>query len=200
VTSCSAAAGSTARGATARRTTTWRARWPRPGARGASGGNEVVCGDCHLARSILQETGTKPVHPIQLMARAYGIAESRRERPRTPQHRRHLGPACLRARARRLPPKDHRAQGQATRRARAGDDLVFESINTVRFQVQEMHELSGSCPTRASRLSSTSTTGSCPLPASCRPPCSSSSPPTNSCVSASPLVGIEHAIGFELAS
>ena len=39
-------------------------------------GNEVVCGDCHLANgSILQETGTKPVHPIQLMARAYGIAE-----------------------------------------------------------------------------------------------------------------------------
>ena len=27
-------------------------------------GNEVVCGDCHLAnRSILQETGMRPVHP-----------------------------------------------------------------------------------------------------------------------------------------
>jgi glycerol-3-phosphate dehydrogenase subunit C len=38
--------------------------------------NEVVCGDCHLANgSIEQETGIKPVHPIQLMARAYGIAE-----------------------------------------------------------------------------------------------------------------------------
>jgi Fe-S oxidoreductase len=38
--------------------------------------NEVVCGDCHLANgSIEQETGTKPVHPIQLLARAYGIPE-----------------------------------------------------------------------------------------------------------------------------
>ena len=37
-------------------------------------GNEVVCGDCHLANgAIEQETGTKPVHPLQLMARAYGI-------------------------------------------------------------------------------------------------------------------------------
>jgi Fe-S oxidoreductase len=39
-------------------------------------GNQVVCGDCHLANgSIEQETGTRPVHPLQLMARAYGIAE-----------------------------------------------------------------------------------------------------------------------------
>ncbi len=38
-------------------------------------GNDVVCGDCHLANgAILQETGTKPLHPIQLMARAYGLA------------------------------------------------------------------------------------------------------------------------------
>jgi len=38
-------------------------------------GNEVVCGDCHLANgAIEQETGTRPVHPMQLMARAYGIA------------------------------------------------------------------------------------------------------------------------------
>jgi Fe-S oxidoreductase len=37
-------------------------------------GNEVVCGDCHLANgAIEQETGTRPVHPIQLVARAYGI-------------------------------------------------------------------------------------------------------------------------------
>lgn len=38
-------------------------------------GNDVVCGDCHLANgSILQETGTAPVHPMQVMAQAYGIA------------------------------------------------------------------------------------------------------------------------------
>jgi Fe-S oxidoreductase len=39
-------------------------------------GHEVVCGDCHLANgAIEQETGLRPVHPIQLMARAYGIPE-----------------------------------------------------------------------------------------------------------------------------
>jgi Fe-S oxidoreductase len=41
-------------------------------------GNEVVCGDCHLANgAIEQETGTRPVHPMQLMARAYGIPPER---------------------------------------------------------------------------------------------------------------------------
>ncbi len=40
----------------------------------AAAGNEVVCGDCHLANgAIEQETGTRPVHPIQVLARAYGI-------------------------------------------------------------------------------------------------------------------------------
>jgi Fe-S oxidoreductase len=42
-------------------------------------GNAVVCGDCHLANgSILQETGTQPEHPLQLMARAYGVATTGR--------------------------------------------------------------------------------------------------------------------------
>jgi glycerol-3-phosphate dehydrogenase subunit C len=37
-------------------------------------GNEMVCGDCHLANgAIEQETGTKPSHPMQVMARAYGL-------------------------------------------------------------------------------------------------------------------------------
>jgi glycerol-3-phosphate dehydrogenase subunit C len=40
-------------------------------------GNDVVCGDCHLANgAILQETGLKPRHPLQLMAQAYGVGES----------------------------------------------------------------------------------------------------------------------------
>jgi len=35
---------------------------------------DIVAGDCHLANgAILQETGTKPIHPIQVLARAYGI-------------------------------------------------------------------------------------------------------------------------------
>jgi glycerol-3-phosphate dehydrogenase subunit C len=38
-------------------------------------GHDVVCGDCHLANgAILQETGSAPLHPMQLMARAYGLA------------------------------------------------------------------------------------------------------------------------------
>jgi Fe-S oxidoreductase len=39
-------------------------------------GNAVVIGDCHLANgAILQETGRQPVHPLQLLARAYGVGE-----------------------------------------------------------------------------------------------------------------------------
>ncbi len=42
----------------------------------AAAGNRVVCGDCHLANgAIEQETGMRPVHPVQLLARAYGIPE-----------------------------------------------------------------------------------------------------------------------------
>jgi glycerol-3-phosphate dehydrogenase subunit C len=36
---------------------------------------EVVAGDCHLANgAILQETGRLALHPLQVLARAYGIA------------------------------------------------------------------------------------------------------------------------------
>jgi glycerol-3-phosphate dehydrogenase subunit C len=39
-------------------------------------GHDVVCGDCHLANgAIEQETGRRPLHPIQLVARAYGLPE-----------------------------------------------------------------------------------------------------------------------------
>ena len=42
----------------------------------AAKGAEVVTGDCHLANgAIVQETGRVPVHPLQFMARAYGIPE-----------------------------------------------------------------------------------------------------------------------------
>ena len=41
-------------------------------------GGEVVAGDCHLANTaITEQTGRLPVHPLQVMARAYGIAEER---------------------------------------------------------------------------------------------------------------------------
>jgi Fe-S oxidoreductase len=37
-------------------------------------GGEVVAGDCHLANgAITEETGRVPLHPIQVLARAYGI-------------------------------------------------------------------------------------------------------------------------------
>ena len=40
-------------------------------------GNDVVCGDCHAGqRGDHQETGRRPLHPIQLMARAYGLVGS----------------------------------------------------------------------------------------------------------------------------
>ncbi len=39
-------------------------------------GGEVVAGDCHLANTaITEQTGRVPMHPIQVVARAYGIAE-----------------------------------------------------------------------------------------------------------------------------
>lgn len=39
-------------------------------------GDDVVTGDCHLANgAIVQETGKRPVHPLQMVARAYGIPE-----------------------------------------------------------------------------------------------------------------------------
>jgi glycerol-3-phosphate dehydrogenase subunit C len=39
--------------------------------------DDVVAGDCHLANGgIVQETGRTPRHPLQIVARAYGIAES----------------------------------------------------------------------------------------------------------------------------
>lgn len=42
-------------------------------------GTDAVCGDCFLANgAIAQETGARPVHPLQLVARAYGIPEDRR--------------------------------------------------------------------------------------------------------------------------
>jgi glycerol-3-phosphate dehydrogenase subunit C len=40
----------------------------------------VVTGDCHLANgAIRQETGVRPQHPIQLLARAYGIPEEKQK-------------------------------------------------------------------------------------------------------------------------
>ncbi len=41
---------------------------------GATGAT-AVCGDCHLANTaILEETGIRPSHPLQIFARAYGVA------------------------------------------------------------------------------------------------------------------------------
>ncbi|MBI2703707.1 MAG: hypothetical protein HYX32_00230 [Actinobacteria bacterium] len=42
-------------------------------------GNEAVAGDCNLANGgIFQETGKQPTHPMQFLARAYGIPEEER--------------------------------------------------------------------------------------------------------------------------
>ena len=40
---------------------------------------EVVTGDCHLANTAINEqTGNHPVHPLQVLARAYGIPEEKK--------------------------------------------------------------------------------------------------------------------------
>ncbi|MBI4730144.1 MAG: 4Fe-4S dicluster domain-containing protein [Acidobacteria bacterium] len=40
-------------------------------------GGAVVAGDCHLANgAIEEETGRRPLHPVQIIARAYGIPEA----------------------------------------------------------------------------------------------------------------------------
>lgn len=39
-------------------------------------GSDTVAGDCSLANlGIVQETGLQPMHPIQFLARAYGLPE-----------------------------------------------------------------------------------------------------------------------------
>jgi Fe-S oxidoreductase len=39
-------------------------------------GSQCVAGDCHLANGAIAEaTGQPPMHPIQVLARAYGISE-----------------------------------------------------------------------------------------------------------------------------
>jgi Fe-S oxidoreductase len=45
-------------------------------------GGDVVAGDCHLANGgIVEDTGRQPVHPVSLLARAYGIAPDASEVP-----------------------------------------------------------------------------------------------------------------------
>ncbi|MFM8649767.1 MAG: hypothetical protein ACKODY_08375 [Actinomycetota bacterium] len=39
-------------------------------------GGDVVTGDCHLANTAINEqTGREPLHPLQIVARAYGIPQ-----------------------------------------------------------------------------------------------------------------------------
>ena len=113
-------------------------------------GNAVVCGDCHLANgSILQETGTQPEHPLQLMARAYGVRDQRRVWGSVVTRR--PGPVgggltlddVLDLRAYERVRDDYRARVIARKRNRRVGlgpimTLVFECLDTVRFQVQEM--------------------------------------------------------------
>jgi hypothetical protein len=46
------------------------------GAVGDADTGAAMAGDCHLANTAIRErTGVTPMHPIQVLARAYGIAE-----------------------------------------------------------------------------------------------------------------------------
>jgi Fe-S oxidoreductase len=48
----------------------------RLGAEVTAAGDACVVGDCHLANTAVREhTGVVPVHPVQLLARAYGLAD-----------------------------------------------------------------------------------------------------------------------------
>lgn len=48
--------------------------------------SEQIAGECHLANgSIEQETGIRPSHPVQVLARAYGIASSSEHRRGVPR-------------------------------------------------------------------------------------------------------------------
>ena len=39
--------------------------------------SELVAGDCHLANTAIEEETRKvPVHPLQVLARAYGLDEA----------------------------------------------------------------------------------------------------------------------------
>ena len=43
----------------------------------SASGADMFCGDCHLANTaILEETGRRPLHPLQILARAYGFSEA----------------------------------------------------------------------------------------------------------------------------
>jgi Fe-S oxidoreductase len=47
----------------------------RLGAEIDAAGGDIVAGDCHLANTVIvEQTGRRPRHPLQVMARAYGIA------------------------------------------------------------------------------------------------------------------------------
>ena len=149
-----------------------------PGPRDQAAGNEVVCGDCHLANgAILQETGRRPVHPMQLMARAYGV-DRRRRTVTEPAAAATLGadpgrrarPARLRAGAGRLPGTGHRPQ--AHRRVALGPimTLVFENRHRAVPGPGDGPGREDHQRRRRSSPSSTSTTACCRPPASCRPP------------------------------
>ena len=113
-------------------------------------GNETVCGDCHLANgSILQETGTQPVHPMR--ADGAGLRPGRRRggRVRVGRARRRRPSSgltladVLDLRAYERVRDDYRARIIARKRDRRVAlgpvmTLVFECFDTVRFQVQEM--------------------------------------------------------------
>ena len=99
-------------------------------------GADTVAGDCHLANGVIvEQTGRVPLHPIQVVARAYGIDPSRCDRKLTVAdistcaYERER-PALLR----------HVMDLKSRRRAGVGPivTFVFENRDTIRFQVQEM--------------------------------------------------------------
>ena len=108
---------------------------------------EVVAGDCHLANgAVLQETGRMPVHPLQVLARAYGIAPGSSRDRHGAECSARAGRHCRRAGLRRGGTNfGPRRRPQAASAGPVGPvvSLVFENRETIRFQVQEMARVEG---------------------------------------------------------
>ena len=199
------APASTARGASAPRTTSCRRGVAKKLARGDREGRQRRRRrrlPPRQRRHRRRRPARTPLHPIQLAG-----PRLRHPRGATVSHaqahpRRHRRPPRLRARARRVPRARHRAQEAAPGRASARSSRSCS--RTATRSASRSRRWPGprsSSPTRTSRPSSTSTTRSSPSPGSCRATLFVElTSKEASCASGCPkLVGIERSIELRLS-
>ena len=112
---------------------------------------ELVAGDCHLVEHRDQGgDGQGAVAPApgagpRLRAR-HGRSDDEEA-----DHRRHQGPARVRARTRRVPGRDHHDEEEAPHPLGDLITIVFENTDTMRFQIQEMARGRADAQRRADR-------------------------------------------------